>query len=109
MAGLKAVVAQLDDPRLSVELFQQDAREHWRRLVDHPAFAIRTEATRHTLARVGREAETDAVVGLFFDVRFANSRPFDGVVGLLHKLRVDYTVGYATNGNSRSHKCGLEG
>lgn len=108
-AGLAAVVAQLDQPELTVELFRSDAREHWRRMAEHPAFAIRTEATRFTLARVGREAETDAVVELFFEVRFANSRPYEGVVEVLQKLRTDYSVGYATNGNSRSERCGLEG
>lgn len=108
-AGLAAVVAHLNDPRLSVELFQEDAREHWRRMAEQPALVIRTEATRHTLARVGREAETDAIAELFFDVRFANSRPFHGVVEVLRKLRAEYTIGYATNGNSRSDRCGLEG
>ena len=109
MAASAAVIAHLDEPQLSVELFQDDAREHWQRMIEHPAFVIRTEATRFTLARVGREAETEAIVELFFDIRFANSRPFQGVVEVLQKLRADYTVGYATNGNSRSDRCGLEG
>jgi len=108
-AGLVAVMAHLDEPQLSVELFREDAREHWHRMREHPAFEIRTAATRCTLARVGREAETEAVVELFFDVRFANSRPFQGVVEVLEKLRGDYRVGYATNGNSRSERCGLAG
>lgn len=108
-AGLTAVVAQLNDPQLSVELFRDDAREHWQRMAADPAFEIRTAATRFTLARVGREAETDAVVEHFFGVRFANSRPFAGTVEVLEKLRGDYKVGYATNGNSRSERCGLAG
>ena len=107
--ALAAVVARLNHPELTVDLFRSDARDHWHRMREHPAFAIRTEATRCTLARVGREAETDAVVELFFDVRFANSRPFDGVPEVLQKLRTDYRVGYATNGNSRSERCGLAG
>jgi FMN hydrolase / 5-amino-6-(5-phospho-D-ribitylamino)uracil phosphatase len=108
-AGLTAIVAHLDDPRLTLELFQADAREHWRRMAEHLAFDIRSAATRFTLARAGREAETEAVTELFFEVRFANSRPFAGVVEVLEKLRADYTVGYATNGNSRSERCGLGG
>jgi putative hydrolase of the HAD superfamily len=108
-AGLAAVVAALNHPELTVELFRADGREHWRRMAEHPASVIRAEATRYTLARVGREAETDAALELFFEVRFANSRPFLGVVEVLRKLRADYTVGYATNGNSRSDKCGLGG
>jgi putative hydrolase of the HAD superfamily len=108
-AGLTAVMAHLDEPRLSVELFREDAREHWRRMAAHAALEIRTAATRFTLARVGREAETEAIVELFFDVRFANSRPFQGAVETLEKLRGDYNLGYATNGNSRSHRCGLAG
>lgn len=108
-AGLTAVVAHLNQAELSLELFRQDAREHWHRMRDHPSFDIRTEATRFTLARVGREAEAEAMVELFFEVRFAHSRPFEGVVDVLGKLRSEYRLGYATNGNSRSERCGLEG
>jgi len=109
MAGLSAVIAHLDDPALTVELFQADAAEHWRTMADQRAHEIRAAATRCTLARVGREAEADAVVELFFDVRFANSRPFPGTVEVLEKLRGEYRLGYATNGNSQTHLCGLEG
>jgi len=108
-AGLSAVVAQLNEAKLSVELFREDANEHWHRMAERPATEIRTAATRFTLARVGREAETEAIVELFFDVRFANSRPFPGVVDVLGKLRSDYRLGYATNGSSRSERCGLAG
>ncbi|HZM76468.1 MAG TPA: HAD family hydrolase [Candidatus Limnocylindrales bacterium] len=108
-AALTAVVAQLNEPELTVELFREDAGEHWHRMAEHQAFDIRTAATRFTLARVGREAETEALVEFFFEVRFANSRPLHGAVEVLEKLRGDYKVGYATNGNSRSERCGLTG
>jgi FMN hydrolase / 5-amino-6-(5-phospho-D-ribitylamino)uracil phosphatase len=108
-AGVTAIIAHLNEPQLSAELFQQDAREHWYRMAERPASEIRTEATRFTLARVGREAETEAVVELFFNVRFANSRPYEGVAEMLGKVRADFKVGYATNGNSRSERCGLAG
>jgi FMN hydrolase / 5-amino-6-(5-phospho-D-ribitylamino)uracil phosphatase len=109
MAGLTAIIAHLNDPGLSVELFQADAAEHWRTMAELRAHEIRAAATRYTLARVGREAEAEAIVDLFFDVRFANSRPYPGTVEVLEKLRGEYRLGYATNGNSQSHLCGLEG
>lgn len=107
--ALAAVIEDLAEPELTLELFRADAKRHWDELADLQAHEIRTEATRFTLARVGREAETERIVELFFKVRFANSRPYPGVVETLAKLRADYRLGYATNGNSRTEICGLEG
>lgn len=108
-AALRAVLEELAEPGLSLELFRADAKRHWDELAELQAHEIRTAATRFTLARVGREAETERIVDLFFKVRFANSRPFPGVLETLAQLRADYRLGYATNGNSRSEICGLEG
>jgi FMN hydrolase / 5-amino-6-(5-phospho-D-ribitylamino)uracil phosphatase len=104
-----ALLAHLNEPQLTVDLFHADSREHWAAMPERPATEIRTAATRYTLARVGRDAETDAMVELFFEIRFANSRPYPGTVEVLEKLRADYRLGYATNGNSRSERCGLGG
>lgn len=108
-AGLTAVLAHLGEPDLTLEMFRTDAKQTWDRMGERVVREIRTAAMRQTLSRVGREAETEAIAELFFDVRFANSRPFHGVVEVLEKLRGDYRIGYATNGNSRSERCGLEG
>jgi HAD superfamily hydrolase (TIGR01549 family) len=70
---------------------------------------IRTAALKRTLTRAGREAELDRVVERFFEIRFANSHPYPGVPELLAKLRTEYKIGYATNGNSQAARCGLGG
>ncbi|MEU8003188.1 HAD family hydrolase [Catellatospora sp. NPDC049111] len=108
-AGLSAVTAAVADPALTLELFAADAEDHWTLLADRPARDIRAAAMRHTLARAGRERELDRWLELFFEVRFANSRPFDGVAAVLDKLSRDYRLGYATNANSLAARCGLGG
>lgn len=108
-AGLSAVTAAVADPALTLELFAADAEEHWTLLADRHARDIRAAAMRYTLARAGREHELDRWLELFFEVRYANSRPFDGVTAVLDKLSRDYRLGYATNANSLAARCGLGG
>ncbi|BCB85588.1 HAD family hydrolase [Phytohabitans suffuscus] len=70
---------------------------------------IRRAALARSLARVGLGAELDHVAEIFFTRRFALSRPFGDVLPALAALRALYTVGFATNGNSRAERCGLAG
>lgn len=107
--ALAAVVADLAEPSLTLEVFRADSEEMWRTDVQRPVWEMRRDSLARTLARVGREAELDRVAELFFDVRFANSRPFPGVLDMLAKLRTEYRLGYATNGNSQAALCGLAG
>ncbi len=108
-AGLSAVTAAVADPALTLELFTTDADDHWISHADRDAREIRATAMRHTLARAGREHELDRWLELFFEVRFAHSRPFPGATAVLDKLSRDYRLGYATNANSEAHRCGLGG
>jgi putative hydrolase of the HAD superfamily len=107
--ALESVTALVGDPELPYEVWRADGRHYWATMPEKHARVIRTNALRHTLARVGREAEADEVAEHFFKVRLGNTRPFPGVVETLTELRPQYTLGYATNGNSLSHLCGLEG
>ncbi|MBV1855351.1 HAD family hydrolase [Catellatospora tritici] len=108
-AGLAAVVAAVGEPSLSVAGFRVDADDCWRRMADQPARLIRETALRITLDRIGRADETARLLDLFFEVRFANSRPFPGVLDTLAKLRSEYQLGYGTNANSEAARCGLGG
>lgn len=107
--ALRAVVADLADPTLTAEVFRADARRVWAAQPELPVWDQRRASLETTLARVGREGELDRVAELFFEVRFANSRPFPGVLEVLAKLRTEFKLGYATNGNSRAARCGLAG
>lgn len=108
-AALTALVAAVEEPELTAEVFQADAVEHWARMPELTPRDIRTAAIRHTLGRVGREAELERFADMFFEVRFAHSHPFPGVLDVLAKLRTEHRLGYATNGNSRTELCGLGG
>jgi len=74
-----------------------------------PTPDIRRAALARSLARVGLEAELERIAEIFFARRFALSRPFADVLPALAALRLEYTVGFATNGNSRAERCGLAG
>ena len=101
--------AELATSELTVEEFRPTPAIAGRRWPEKPAREIRTAATLRTLERFGLAHELDRMVELFFEVRFANSRPFAGVVETLEKLRPEYQLGYATNANSEAHLCGLKG
>jgi putative hydrolase of the HAD superfamily len=105
--ALAAVVADLAEPSLTLEVFRADSAAVWDDEPQRPVWELRREALGRTLARVGRQDEVDRVAELFFDVRFAHSRPFPGVLDMLAKLRSEYRLGYATNGNSQASVCGL--
>lgn len=107
--ALKTVVADLAEPALTVEVFRADARQVWASIPELPVWEQRRASLDYTLGRVGRQDELDRVAELFFGTRFANSRPFPGVTELLAKLRAEYKIGYATNGNSQAALCGLGG
>lgn len=68
---------------------------------------IRRAAFVRSLDRVGLAGEADRILELFFARRFALTRPFDDALPALAALRRSYTLGYATNGNSRADRCGL--
>lgn len=74
-----------------------------------PVQEIRRCALARSLARCGLEDELDRMAELFFARRFALTRPFPDVAPALAVLRRSYTIGFATNGNSRAERCGLAG
>ncbi|WP_433653550.1 HAD family hydrolase [Micromonospora zamorensis] len=73
-----------------------------------PVAEIRRAALARSLAR-GLDDHLDEVATLFFARRFALTRPFPDVPPALATLRDRYTLGFATNGNSRTERCGLAG
>ncbi|NUT38105.1 MAG: HAD family hydrolase [Hamadaea sp.] len=105
-AGLAAVAAETG---LDAAVLKADADAHWAATPQLPAREIRIASLRQSLARVRREADLDAMVELFFRIRYSLSRPYPGTVEVLAKLRTDYLLGYATNANSRADLCGLAG
>ncbi|GIH11652.1 haloacid dehalogenase [Rhizocola hellebori] len=107
-AGLTALVGELAVPDLTVEAFRTDANDCWAEIPEKSAREIRTVATLRTLKRFGLGHELERMIEIFFEVRFANSRPYAGVVETLEKLRPEYQLGYATNANSEAHRCGLK-
>ncbi|MGC4856116.1 HAD family hydrolase [Micromonospora sp. DT4] len=74
-----------------------------------PVREIRRAALARSLARAGLDDHLDEIAALFFARRFALTRPFPDVPPALATLRGRYTLGYATNGNSRAERCGLAG
>jgi FMN hydrolase / 5-amino-6-(5-phospho-D-ribitylamino)uracil phosphatase len=74
-----------------------------------PVLEIRRAALARSLARAGLGAHLDEIATLFFARRFALTRPFPDVPPALAALRRRYTLGFATNGNSRAERCGLAG
>ncbi|MBM0232046.1 HAD family hydrolase [Micromonospora sp. STR1_7] len=75
-----------------------------------PVAEIRRAALARSLARAGlNDDHLDEAAALFFARRFALTRPFPDVPTALTALRSRYTLGFATNGNSRAERCGLAG
>ncbi|RIV32647.1 HAD family hydrolase [Micromonospora radicis] len=78
-------------------------------LAAQPVLEIRRAALARSLARAGLDAHLDELAEVFFARRFALTRPFPDVLPTLAVLRQRWTVGFATNGNSRAQRCGLAG
>ncbi|QSB14951.1 HAD family hydrolase [Natronosporangium hydrolyticum] len=74
-----------------------------------PIEQVRRAALGRSLARIGAEAELDRLLALFFAHRFAVTRLYDEVPGLLAELRGGYALGFGTNGNNRVDRLGLAG
>ncbi|MGK5743169.1 HAD family hydrolase [Micromonospora sp. URMC 103] len=74
-----------------------------------PVMEIRRAALARSLARAGLDAHLDDIAALFFARRFALTRPYPDVLPALAALRERWTLGFATNGNSRAERCGLAG
>ncbi|AVT29851.1 haloacid dehalogenase [Plantactinospora sp. BC1] len=72
-----------------------------------PVTRIRRAALARSLARAGLTAELEPLAELYFARRFALTRPFADTLPALAALRRSYTLGFATNGNSRADRCGL--
>jgi FMN hydrolase / 5-amino-6-(5-phospho-D-ribitylamino)uracil phosphatase len=107
IAGLTAVSAVTG---ISVDELDRDAVAFWAAIPEKAARQIRIAALLYTLTNHGLAARIDEMVELFFRQRYANSRPFPGVIEMLTVLRrAGYQLGYATNANSRADLCGLGG
>ncbi|MER7330936.1 MULTISPECIES: HAD family hydrolase [unclassified Micromonospora] len=74
-----------------------------------PVREIRRAALARSLARAGLDDHLDDLAALFFARRFALTRPYPDVLPVLAALRQRWTLGFATNGNSRAERCGLTG
>jgi putative hydrolase of the HAD superfamily len=108
-AALTVMVGDLGVPQVTVETFRADARDCWAEMPERSAREIREVATLRTLERYGLAHELDRMMEMFFEVRFANSRPFEHVLPTLATLQTGYRLGYATNANSEARRCGLAG
>jgi FMN hydrolase / 5-amino-6-(5-phospho-D-ribitylamino)uracil phosphatase len=112
--GLLAVLAELRGltpaaAGLSLADLESDWVAVYPGLADAPVMEIRRAALARSVARVGLESELERIAELFFARRFALSRPFAEVPGVLAALRRSYRIGFATNGNSRAALCGMDG
>ncbi|GAA0815102.1 HAD family hydrolase [Spirilliplanes yamanashiensis] len=94
---------------LSAEEMRADWYTAFAAMAAEPVQRIRRAALAASLDRHGLGALTDEMLELFYERRFAHSRPFDGVLPVLAALRERYVLGYATNGNSLAGRCGLGG
>ena len=70
---------------------------------------IRSEALARTLAEVGRPSDDGArrLYEIYTEARFDATRPFPGVVDVLHDLKGRYLLGLVSNGNTYPERVGL--
>jgi 2-haloalkanoic acid dehalogenase type II len=73
--------------------------------------SIRFEAFRQTLEEIGRpnDALASHLNQVYLKYRFEDIKLFDDVLPTFEALRVKYTLGLLSNGNSYPELCGLEG
>ncbi len=72
---------------------------------------VRLEAFRQTLKDIGRpnDALASHLNQVYLEHRFEDIELFNDVLPTLEALRIKYTVGILSNGNSYPERCGLEG
>ena len=70
---------------------------------------IRREALARALAEVGRPSDDGArrLYEIYTEARFDATRPFPGVVNVLHDLKGRYRLGLVSNGNTYPERVGL--
>lgn len=111
------LIAVLDEMRrrtpVAAEVTLDELESDWGavfgELAAAPVMEIRHAALARSLARAELGDHLDEFAALFFARRFALTRPFPDVPAALATLRESYTLGFATNGNSRAERCGLVG
>lgn len=112
-----ALVAVLEEMRrrtpaaaaVSLEDLESDWGAVFGGLSSAPVQEVRRAALARSLARAGLDDQLGEFARLFFDRRFALTRPFPDAVPALAALRRRHLLGFATNGNSRAERCGLAG
>lgn len=112
-----ALVAVLEEMRrrtpaaaaVSLEDLESDWGGVFGALSSAPVQEVRRAALARSLARAGLDDHLDELGTLFFDRRFALTRPFPDALPALAALRPHHLLGFATNGNSRAERCGLAG
>ncbi|MFF5215199.1 HAD family hydrolase [Micromonospora sp. NPDC000442] len=113
-AGLEAVLAQMRRlTPVAAGVTLADLESDWGAvfgaLAAAPVAEIRRAALARSLDRAGLGAHLDEISAIFFARRFALTRPFADSLPALAALRQRWTLGFATNGNSRAERCGLVG
>lgn len=110
--GLVAVLEQMR--RLTpaaAEVTLADLESDWGAVLGEwaaaPVVEIRRAALARSAARAGLRSHLDELAAVFFARRYALTRPFPDVLPALAALRGRWTLGFATNGNSRAERCGL--
>jgi FMN hydrolase / 5-amino-6-(5-phospho-D-ribitylamino)uracil phosphatase len=113
VAALDHVVALVREHDPASALVRADLQRGWHEVFAEdpsaPVVRVRGESLRRVLTRQGHGDIADRMFDEFFETRFRHSRPFEDALPMLARLRADYLLGYATNGNSLAHRCGLGG
>ncbi|MEG3634685.1 HAD family hydrolase [Micromonospora palythoicola] len=111
--GLIAVLEEMGRLNPAARISLADLESDWHLALGAnaaaPVWEIRKAALARSLDRAGLGAHLDEISALFFARRFALTRPFADTLPALAALRQRWTLGFATNGNSRAERCGLVG
>ncbi|MEV2238962.1 HAD family hydrolase [Micromonospora sp. NPDC049891] len=113
-AGLEAVLARMRRlTPVAAGVTLADLESDWGAVFGDlsaaPVAEIRRAALARSLDRAGLGAHLDEIAAIFFARRFALTRPFADTLPTLAALRRQWTLGFATNGNSYAERCGLAG